>query len=88
MGRIEGMEIDKGGIVNNAGIQHVSPVDSFDDDMWDKVIAINLTSCFQTIKHALPHMKANNFGRIVNISSVHGIVASVQKAAYGEFVLV
>lgn len=52
--------------------------------MWEKIIAINLTSCFQLIKHALPHMQENNFGRIVNISSVHGVVASTGKAAYGK----
>ena len=74
-------------IVNNAGIQHVSPADSFSDEMWDRVIAINLTACFQLIKRALPYMKSNQFGRIINISSVHGLVASVNKAAYGEMLI-
>eukprot|EP00012_Vannella_robusta_P013844 CAMPEP_0206210934 /NCGR_PEP_ID=MMETSP0166-20121206/17834_1 /ASSEMBLY_ACC=CAM_ASM_000260 /TAXON_ID=95228 /ORGANISM="Vannella robusta, Strain DIVA3 518/3/11/1/6" /LENGTH=277 /DNA_ID=CAMNT_0053632685 /DNA_START=596 /DNA_END=1426 /DNA_ORIENTATION=+ len=69
-------------LVNNAGIQHVSPIESFASDMWDRVIAVNLTSCFQTMKQAIPHMQSNNFGRIINISSVHGVVASTGKAAY------
>ena len=53
--------------------------------MWDRIIAINLTSCFQTIKQSLPEMKKNNFGRIINISSVHGHVASAGKVAYGNY---
>ena len=69
-------------LVNNAGIQHVAPVDSFPVDRWDAVIAINLSSVFHTIRCALPAMKARGWGRIVNIASAHGLVASVEKAAY------
>ena len=69
-------------LVNNAGIQHVAPIESFPDERWDAVIAINLSSSFHTIKHALPLMKARGWGRIINISSAHGLVASVQKSAY------
>lgn len=69
-------------LVNNAGIQHTAAVEDFPDDKWDQVMAINLSSNFHTIKAALPRMKANGFGRIVNISSAHGHVASVNKAAY------
>ena len=69
-------------VVNNAGIQHVAPVDEFPVDKWDAVIAINLSAAFHAIRAALPRMKARNWGRIVNIASTHGLVASVQKAAY------
>lgn len=69
-------------LVNNAGIQHVSAVESFPEDRWDAIIAINLTSNFHTIKAALPGMRAKNWGRIINIASVHGLVASAQKSAY------
>ena len=69
-------------LINNAGIQHVAPIESFPDERWDAVIAINLSSSFHTIKHALPLMKARGWGRIINISSAHGLVASVQKSAY------
>ena len=69
-------------LVNNAGIQHTAPVDEFPDDRWDAVIAINLSSNFHAIKAVLPQMKSRNWGRIVNIASVHGLVASVEKAAY------
>ena len=69
-------------LVNNAGIQHVSPVEGFPLDRWDAVIAINLTAVFHGIRAALPGMKARGWGRIVNIASVHGLVASVNKAAY------
>jgi 3-hydroxybutyrate dehydrogenase len=69
-------------LVNNAGIQHVSPVEDFPDDKWDRVIAINLSSAFHTIKHAVPGMKQKKWGRIVNIASAHGLVASPQKTAY------
>lgn len=69
-------------LVNNCGIQHVAPVDSFPDEKWDAVIAINLSSAFHTIKASLPLMKNNNFGRIVNIASVHGLVGSKDKSAY------
>ena len=69
-------------LVNNAGIQHVAPVDKFPTDRWDAIIAINLTSAFHTIRHALPKMKAANWGRIVNVASTHGLVASAEKSAY------
>ena len=69
-------------LVNNAGIQHIDSVEKFPDENWDKIIALNLSSSFHTIKHALPGMKERKWGRIVNIASVHGLVASVNKAAY------
>jgi len=69
-------------LVNNAGIQHVSPVDEFPLDRWDAVIAINLSAVFHGIRAALPGMRARGWGRIINIASVHGLVASVNKAAY------
>ncbi len=69
-------------LVNNAGIQHVAPIDAFPTERWDAVIAINLSSSFHTIRCALPAMKKRNWGRIVNISSVHGLVASTEKVAY------
>lgn len=69
-------------LVNNAGIQHVSEVTNFPEEKWDAIMAINLSSNFHTIKHAVPHMKKNNWGRIINIASVHGLVASPFKAAY------
>jgi 3-hydroxybutyrate dehydrogenase len=78
-------ESEMGGIdilVNNAGIQHVAPVDEFPIDRWDAVIAINLSSAFHTMRLALPRMKARRWGRIINIASVHGLVASVNKSAY------
>lgn len=69
-------------LVNNAGIQRVFAIDQFPDDAWDDVIAINLSSSFHTIKHALPLMRKRNWGRIINIASAHGLVASEHKAAY------
>ena len=69
-------------LVNNAGIQHVAPVEEFPLDKWDAVIAINLSAAFHAIRFALPHMKAKGWGRVVNIASTHGLVASAQKAAY------
>ena len=69
-------------LVNNAGIQHVANVEDFPVDRWDAIIAINLTSAFHTTRLALPAMKAANWGRIINLASVHGLVASAQKAAY------
>jgi 3-hydroxybutyrate dehydrogenase len=69
-------------LVNNAGIQHVAPVEDFPVERWDAIIAINLTSAFHTTRLALPAMKSANWGRIINIASVHGLVASVQKSAY------
>jgi 3-hydroxybutyrate dehydrogenase len=69
-------------LVNNAGIQHTAPVDAFPDDRWDAIVAINLSSNFHAIKAVLPEMKQRNWGRIINIASVHGLVASTEKAAY------
>ncbi|WP_426106244.1 3-hydroxybutyrate dehydrogenase [Massilia sp. TSP1-1-2] len=69
-------------LVNNAGIQHTAPVEEFPDDKWDAILAINLSSNFHAIKAALPHMRAQGAGRIVNIASVHGLVASTMKSAY------
>jgi 3-hydroxybutyrate dehydrogenase len=69
-------------LVNNAGIQHVAPIQDFPIDRWDAIIAINLSASFHAIRAALPGMLKRNWGRIVNIASTHGLVASVQKAAY------
>ena len=69
-------------LVNNAGIQHVANIEDFPVDRWDAIIAINLSSAFHTTRMALPEMKKRNWGRIINIASVHGLVASTQKAAY------
>jgi len=69
-------------LVNNAGIQHVAPVEDFDAAQWDRIIAINLSSAFHTTRLALPGMKRRNWGRIVNVASVHGLVASAGKSAY------
>jgi 3-hydroxybutyrate dehydrogenase len=69
-------------LVNNAGIQYVANVEDFPEERWDAVIAINLSSAFHTTRFALPGMKQRNWGRIINIASVHGLVASMQKAAY------
>jgi 3-hydroxybutyrate dehydrogenase len=69
-------------LVNNAGIQHVAPVEDFPPERWDAIIAINLTSAFHTSRLALPAMKKANWGRIINLASVHGLVASAQKSAY------
>ena len=69
-------------LVNNAGIQHVAPVESFPVDRWDAIIAINLSSAFHTTRLVLPKMKQRNWGRIINVASVHGLVASAEKSAY------
>ena len=69
-------------LVNNAGIQHTAPVDAFPDERWDAILAINLSSNFHAIKAVLPAMRERGWGRIVNIASVHGLVASTHKAAY------
>jgi len=69
-------------LVNNAGIQHVAPVEEFPVDKWDAIIAINLSSAFHAIRAAMPGMRARNWGRIINIASAHGLVASAQKSAY------
>lgn len=76
---------DFGGVdilVNNAGIQHVANVEDFPVEKWDAIIAINLSSAFHTMRLAIPAMRAKNWGRIVNIASAHGLVASAQKSAY------
>lgn len=69
-------------LVNNAGIQHVDLVEDFPPEKWDAVIAINLSSAFHTIRTAVPGMKSRGWGRIVNIASAHGLVASPKKTAY------
>ncbi|MFV3128479.1 3-hydroxybutyrate dehydrogenase [Niveispirillum sp. KHB5.9] len=69
-------------LVNNAGIQHTAPITEFPAERWDSVIAINLSAVFHGMQAALPHMQAKGWGRIVNIASAHGLVASVNKAAY------
>src|SRR3954451_22630334 len=69
-------------LVSSAGIQHVAPVEEFPLDKWDAILAINLTSSFHTIRAALPRMKEKGWGRIVNIASAHGLVASPFKSAY------
>jgi 3-hydroxybutyrate dehydrogenase len=69
-------------LVNNAGIQHVAKVEDFPPERWDAIIAINLSSAFHTTRLALPGMKRRNWGRIVNIASTHGLVASAEKSAY------
>ncbi|MGN6154514.1 MAG: 3-hydroxybutyrate dehydrogenase [Sphingomicrobium sp.] len=69
-------------LVNNAGIQHVSPVESFPPEKWDAIIAINLSAVFHTTRHALPAMKQKGWGRIVNTASAHSLVASPNKSAY------
>jgi 3-hydroxybutyrate dehydrogenase len=69
-------------LVNNAGIQHVANVEDFPPERWDAVIAINLSSAFHTMRHTLPGMRQRNWGRIINVASAHGLVASAQKSAY------
>lgn len=69
-------------LVNNAGIQHVAPVETFPVEKWNDIIAINLSAVFHTSRLALPAMREQNWGRIINIASVHGLVASKEKSAY------
>ncbi|WP_425985092.1 3-hydroxybutyrate dehydrogenase [Ensifer sp. R-19] len=69
-------------LINNAGIQYVEKVEDFPVEQWDRIIAINLSSSFHTIRAAIPGMKAKGWGRIINIASAHGLVASPFKAAY------
>jgi len=69
-------------LVNNAGIQHVANVEDFPVEKWDAIIAINLSSAFHTMRLAIPAMRARNWGRVINIASAHGLVASAQKSAY------
>ena len=69
-------------LINNAGMQHIDKVEEFPEDVFEKVISLNLSSAFYTTKYALPAMKERKWGRIINIASVHGLVASVNKSAY------
>jgi 3-hydroxybutyrate dehydrogenase len=69
-------------LVNNAGIQFTASIEEFPEEEWDKILAVNLTAAFHSIKAALPSMKARGWGRIINIASAHGLVASAEKAAY------
>ena len=69
-------------LINNAGIQHVAPIDEFPDGKWDAIIALNLSAAFHAIKHALPGMKKRGWGRIINTASAHSLVASPYKSAY------
>lgn len=69
-------------LVNNAGIQHVAKVEAFPPEKWDAILAINLSSVFHTSRLALPGMRERGWGRIINVASVHGLVASQEKAAY------
>jgi 3-hydroxybutyrate dehydrogenase len=69
-------------LVNNAGIQHTSLIEDFPVEKWDQIIAINMSSTFHATRAVLPQMKSRNWGRIINIASAHGLVASVQKVAY------
>ena len=76
---------DFGGVdilVNNAGIQHVANVEDFPVEKWDAIIAINLSSAFHAMRLAIPAMRKKNWGRVINIASAHGLVASAQKSAY------
>ncbi len=69
-------------LVNNAGMQHIDEVEDYPDEVWEDVISLNLSSPFYAIKECLPGMKQRKWGRIINISSVHGLVASVKKCGY------
>ncbi len=69
-------------LINNAGVQHVAPIEDFPDEQWDRVIGINLSGVFHCTKAAIPRMRRAGWGRIVNIASAHGLVASAQKSAY------
>ncbi|MEM7620329.1 MAG: 3-hydroxybutyrate dehydrogenase [Pseudomonadota bacterium] len=69
-------------VVNNAGIQHVQCVEEFPIEKWDAIVAINMTSSFHTVRAAIPHMKKQGWGRVINVASAHGLVASPFKSAY------
>jgi 3-hydroxybutyrate dehydrogenase len=69
-------------LVNNAGVQHVAPIDRFPIEKWDQILSLNLSATFHTTRLALPVMRSNGFGRIINIASAHGLIASPFKAAY------
>lgn len=82
---LEYAEVEFGGVdvlVNNAGIQHVAPIDEFPPERWDAIIAINLSAAFHTIRLALPGMKRRGWGRIINLASTHGLAGSAGKSAY------
>ena len=69
-------------LVNNAGIQHVASIETLPDEKWDAILAVNLSAAFHAMKATLPGMRRRNFGRIINIASAHGLVASFDKSAY------
>jgi 3-hydroxybutyrate dehydrogenase len=69
-------------LVNNAGIQHTAPIADVTTEVWNEILAVNLSAAFHTMRHALPRMAAARYGRVINIASVHGLVASVNKAPY------
>jgi 3-hydroxybutyrate dehydrogenase len=76
---------DTGGVdilVNNAGIQHVAPIENFPAERWDSILATNLSAAFHLVRYLLPHMRQKQWGRIINVASVHGLVASKDKSAY------
>jgi 3-hydroxybutyrate dehydrogenase len=79
---VDALPADADVLVNNAGIQHVSPIEEFPTDAWDLIIRLMLTSPFRLIRRTLPHLYAQEWGRIVNVSSVHGLRASPYKSAY------
>src|SRR5690242_7085332 len=83
-GLIESTTRQLGGVdilINNAGIQHTAPIEQFPEDRWDAIIAINLSLSFHAIRFALPQMRKRDWGRIINIASTHGLVASEYKSA-------
>jgi 3-hydroxybutyrate dehydrogenase len=86
IGQLMEMILDRFGrldiLINNAGIQHVAPIDQFPREKWDAILAINLSSAFHTTRAALPAMRKAKWGRIINIASAHGLVASPFKSAY------
>jgi 3-hydroxybutyrate dehydrogenase len=69
-------------LVNNAGIQHTAPITAISAEVWNDILAVNLSAAFHTMRHALPRMAEAHYGRVINIASVHGLVASVSKAPY------
>jgi 3-hydroxybutyrate dehydrogenase len=84
-GMVDQAHAEFGGVdilVNNAGIQHVAPIEEFPVDKWNAIIAINLSSAFHTCRLAVPNMKKNGWGRIINVASAHALVASPFKSAY------
>src|SRR5256885_1025334 len=69
-------------LVNNAGFQHVAPIEEFPEDMWDKMLAVMLTAPFLLTRYAWPTLKAQRWGRVINIDSIHGVIASPDKVGY------